>query len=213
MARIGVTVEELKGVLDRAGIPIPSFDPKDIATANTEQAITGTLRGEAQARSNPLIENMKKQYMSQINKIAEMDMKLSGVYGDPSSKLFLEHPLQRESLRVGAENVGYNAAKGIMSNIESTQEAFERETEDKIKDTISLYNRILQKSVGTSLGELSELSSIIPGLNLGSLEDILKGSVQQGVRPPIESFDDVKPSIESFDNDELGVDILNQGVA
>ena len=201
MANIGIT--ELKGVLQRAGIPIPTFDPEKLSSIERENAITGQIQRE----QSPIVEKAKKDYMRQIDQIAQMDQRLAGVYNNPASQLYIEHPLQVENIRSGAANIGYGAANALGQRIGRAQESIDQNAQD----IVSFYNSILETKLGTNVDELGELASILPGMDFGSIEDILSQSFnEEDLRPDISSFDDEKPPMSSFDTQDISTDILNQ---
>src|SRR6185436_10841296 len=86
---------------------------------------------------------IKQKHLAALQQIAAMDQKLGGLYGDPSSPLFIKNPLKREQLKSGASDVGYRAADTY------NQEAKNRagEIEDETKDAIGLYEDLVREQI------------------------------------------------------------------
>jgi len=98
MPNIGL--DDIRNILEKSGVP---FGDSDIMS-QALPFVRGQIEG-ATPQNTAGSDAMKQQYMQQIDKIASMDQKLSQVYGDPNSKLYLEHPLDRERAKSPALNI------------------------------------------------------------------------------------------------------------
>jgi len=128
-----VSVEELLSTLQKSNLPMDSGLNMQNALPGAEQAIGGTIRG-----SDTIRKDMLGKHMAQLEQVAQMDAKLAGVYGDPSSNLYIENPLAREKVKMGASTTGYNAATAIKSRIKQ----HDTEIESEISDALQLYKQL-----------------------------------------------------------------------
>lgn len=131
MANIGL--QELLRVLEKSGVQSGSSYEMGQQAPFVGGQIRQTVQGEDTQMSG-----LRNNFMAQLAQIAAMDQKLGGVYGDPSSKLFIEHPLQREKARSGARETGYKAAGAIKTK----QKQVESELEQKASQAESLFGKL-----------------------------------------------------------------------
>jgi hypothetical protein len=99
-----------------------------------EQGVTSALTQQA----SPAMAQNKANYMAQLAKIAEMDTKLAGVYGDPTSPLYIERASKRDAAVNMGDATGYKAA-GTQADL---YEAKKTELQDNIKATLAVYDEL-----------------------------------------------------------------------
>lgn len=138
MARSGVSISELTDVLKKSGLPFGDSEMMGQIAPFAKESI----QQEVGSRET-IIPERKKAYLDKIAKIAEMDKRLAGVYGDPSSKLFIENPMDRENALTGAEDVGFKELVGIERKIEERKQT----VDDIVDEALGLYKSLttLQK--------------------------------------------------------------------
>ncbi len=138
-----LSLKEITDVLEKSGA---SFGDSSTMAANSMgvgEGVRNTVYGQGQ----PILDNAKKNYLAQLGKIAEMDTKLAGVYGDPTSPLYIERATQRDSATHMADAPNYNAA-ATHADVYKTKK---QELEGSIKETMQVYDELtrLQKSQET----------------------------------------------------------------
>jgi hypothetical protein len=194
----GITLEDLQATMQKAGIPMNtmSAEPTYKKQSQFMTASRGQIPG---AFGMPNADKYKQDYMGKIAKIAEMDQKLAGVYGDPNSKLFIEHAGQRENAVYGARPVmeaqtqepinAYNAeldqrdqkieaAKSFYDQLIEAQQAAEKQKEDAIGGNLaSEIDRLLGNDTSKT-----DLSSFIEDDNTFDLNNYIEDDASANLR-------------------------------
>jgi len=217
MAKVNVSVSELRDVLQKAGLPFGNKEEMQEALPFAPEMIEPTVRGQYQ----PAFTQLRGKYQQGLKQIADLDAKLAGIYGNPTSPYYIERPTSRESLIGRAQGLGYKGLESIgekMGGLESEIESKTSQAESYYRSLISQAEKKASKA-GTSLSEMSSLQDIFPGMDFGEFNDpiqIFKLFAPQETqeRPPIESFEEPegKPPIRSFDTLGRGIDILRQPI-
>jgi len=132
-----VSIDELTKVLEKSGLPSGNGASMTQALTGARDPIAKTVYG-----ADSKLPAYQTNYKSQLSQIASMDQKLQGVYADPSSPLFIEHPLKREGFYAGAENRGYGAA-GTFQNMAKSQQS---ELDNEINDALSVYGEFAKQT-------------------------------------------------------------------
>lgn len=131
-----VSINELLDVLKKSGVTFNSGADMKAAAPFARDQISQTVQGQ-----DTQLPALKSNYKAQLDQIAMMDQKLAGVYGDPTSKLFIENPLKREQLMTPAKTTGYRAAGDIATMFKGAS----RDLESKTDDALSLYKKLATK--------------------------------------------------------------------
>lgn len=135
----GITLEDLQSTLQKAGIPLNTMSAEPTYKKHSQlmTASRGQIPG---AFAMPNADKYRQDYMAKIAKIAEMDQKLAGVYGDPNSNLFIEHAGQREGAIYGARPVTEAQTQGP---IDAHNQAL-AEREQKISEAQKYYDALIE---------------------------------------------------------------------
>ena len=132
-----VSIKTLTEVLEKSGLPFDS----GVSMQNT-----APLSRDVIASQVPLPDfggdELRANFRAQLDKVAQMDKKLSSLYGDPSSPLFIENPLARERLKSTPETTGYKVSSNIAQTYKTREAAAEKEQEQIIDEAVSLYNKL-----------------------------------------------------------------------
>lgn len=131
-----LSLQEITDVLNKSGAQGGSAFDMAQNKPTVEQGVRSTVYGQGQ----PILDNAKSNYLAQIHKIAAMDGKLAGVYGDPTSPLYIERASRRDSAVHGGDSANYSAAK-THADIYTSKK---KELEDSIKQTMSVYSELTQ---------------------------------------------------------------------
>lgn len=131
-----VSLKELQAAVQRSGLPMGNAGMMNQALPTARDPISSMVYG-----GDTQLPQYQDARMKQLSMIAEMDKKLAGVYSDPSSQLFIEHPLQREKLLSGAANTGYKAAGDLASGYKQRK----AELDAQISETLSLYKQLVNE--------------------------------------------------------------------
>ena len=138
----GISLDDLLNTLNKAGVPMNTLSPT--GQFDTQADKMRAARGQvASGVQRPDVEKYKKEYMNKINKIAEMDTKLAGVYGDPNSKLFIEHAGQRD-------NAIYGARPAMEAQTEEPINAYNREIDqynNKVTEAEAFYDDLIAQQI------------------------------------------------------------------
>jgi|GEM_PF-4946817 hypothetical protein len=163
----GISLEDLMGTMQKAGIPINTLLAEPTYKKHSERMMAS--RGQIpSAFAMPNADKYRQDYIGKIAKIAEMDQKLAGVYGDPNSKLFIEHAGQRENAIYGARPVMEAQVQGP---IDAYNQAL-AEREQKISEAEKYYDALIEAQ---QVGEKQKVG-LATSANLSSEIDRLLGN-------------------------------------
>jgi hypothetical protein len=130
--RRNISVEELKAALEKSGLPFgSSFDMKQ-AKLGARDAISSQV-GDFGAGEK------RKGLMAQLDQIAQMDKRLSGVYSDPTSNLYIENAAAREGAIYGRRGTD-------MAQVNDTNQSINdslQQRDETINQTESLYDDLI----------------------------------------------------------------------
>lgn len=113
-----LSLQEITDVLAKSGAKGGSAFDLGQNRPTVEQGVTNTLT----AGAKPILDQNRANYMAQIDKIAQMDQKLAGVYGDPTSPLYIERASKRDTAANMGEATGYKAAGTIKDSYEAKKQ-------------------------------------------------------------------------------------------
>jgi len=133
MARISSSLPELQKILEGSGLPFGNSEAMRNSQLFASQGIESAAR-----QQDTKIPQAVQAYKANLDKIAQMDQKLSGLYGDPTSNLFIEHAGQRESALIGPENVGFQEG----NRLQNVRKQAESDLEVKINDALTFYDQL-----------------------------------------------------------------------
>lgn len=120
--------------------------------------------------ADPAIERKRQEYMAKIDQIASMDKKLAGVYGDPSSQLYIENPMARESAIQGARPVTQGVAQTALQDVRGAEKAGVEEVQNVLtllqqgQQEKARLEKEAKKTVPLAFGEVN-LESLLDELN------------------------------------------------
>lgn len=134
------SIDELLGVLQKSGLPFGSGEEMKKASPFAKYPVQEQVFSQ-----DHQIEGIKKGYMDKLAKVAQMDQKLAGVYSNPNSNMFIENPIAREKLRIGAENVGYKEAGDIIQRVPERT----KELNDQADQALDVYKELVKEQVAT----------------------------------------------------------------
>lgn len=153
--RTNVSVEELLGVLKKSGLPIGGF-PLDQTAMHQQEQIGNALRGSVSPVDQKPIEDAKNNYLKNLKRIAQADQKLNVAYSDPNSKLYIEHPLEREQTLASSSNIGYKEQGRLGGEVQNRQQEVAGQEQDQermitqsINDAVELFGQLNKKVKGT----------------------------------------------------------------
>jgi len=129
-----LSIKEIMDTLQKSGATGGSAYDMGQNRMGVEQGVTNNLT----AGANPAMAQTKANYLAQLGKIAEMDGKLAGVYGDPTSPMYIERASQRDSATHMADSPNYKAA-GTQADL---YEQKKTELQDSIKSTLAVYDEL-----------------------------------------------------------------------
>lgn len=139
-----IGINELMDAIKRSGLPFgDALKMRNLPDAALQEGLGGAIRG-----SNPItsqVPQLRTQYHQQLSKISEMDQKLASVYGDPSSKLYIEHAGARQRAMNPASDLGYKAAGDIQQQAVKEQRNVnqqENQQEQDINDAVKNYKQL-----------------------------------------------------------------------
>lgn len=133
-----ISLKELQDVIQKSGLPLGSGADMSSIAPFARSNISDTVYGQ-----DTQLAGIKSKHQSALSQIAAMDQKLGGLYGDPSSPLYIKNPLKRETLKTGAANTGYRAAAGIVTEAKSRTQELESQTDEALR----LYKDLAQEQV------------------------------------------------------------------
>lgn len=136
MPTSNLSLDEIRAVLDKSGVGGGTSFNMSQNKLGAGSAIRNTIYGQSQ----PILDNNRKAYTDQLDKIAAMDAKLASVYGDPTSPLYILNASKRQSAISGASKVGYSAATDTAKMYQDKKQ----QLEDSIKQTMSVYDELTQ---------------------------------------------------------------------
>lgn len=132
---MAVALSDLMGVLQRSGAKFGDSSAMTAMLPNLKDAIS------SQVPANQALAQKKQQYRQQLDRIAQMDQKLSGAYSKPESNLYIENPMSRERLLSGASNVGYKALSDVGSEVKQASSDIDKQT----NEALSLYKELARE--------------------------------------------------------------------
>jgi hypothetical protein len=132
--RGNLSIQEVMDTLQKSGATGGSAFDMGQNRMGVEQGVTNTLTQQA----NPAIAKNKANYLAQIGKIAEMDQKLAGVYGDPTSPLYIERASKRDQAANMGEATNYSAANTQVDLYNQKKKTLE----DSISQVLSVYDEL-----------------------------------------------------------------------
>lgn len=173
---MAVAISELMKAIQKSGLPLADPIKMRQALPGAEQAIGG------QMQSNPQLDQLKANFRAQLDRVAQMDQRLAGVYGDPSSKLYIENPMKRQALQSGAASTGFQAVNMAKSQAKGQ----EKEIESNIKDAVSLYKDLIAEEKAQAKGKKTAGNKTKGGK--AKIND-LKDEIRNGVGDSIYIYD------------------------
>lgn len=132
------SVQDMQRVLEKAQAPNGNASAMQQFLPQLQSAVTGAVG----TQESPAVAQGKAKYMDQIHQIAAMDQKLAGVYGNPSSPLYIEKGSTRQNLISGAANTGYRAAGNIKSTVQKQRASDLKDTNAKIAQVVDYYKKL-----------------------------------------------------------------------
>lgn len=186
----GISLDDLLNTMNKAGVPMNTLSPT--GQFDTQADKMRAARGQvASGVQRPDVEKYKKEYMNKINKIAEMDTKLAGAYGDPNSKLFIEHAGQRENSIYGARPV-------MEAQTELPINAYNQEVDqynNKVKEAEAFYNDLItQQIAGEAEQKKFKGGSLSSGQSL-DFDELVASLAEDGTNEEGANFDDLISSL------------------
>lgn len=125
-----ISLEELQSVLQKSGLPGGSSFEMGQAKLGSRQAIASQIPNRSGGT--------RKRIMDQLAQVAAMDQKLGGVYGDPTSPMFIENPVSRDRASHMAGDTGYKEA----SRLGDQADAEDAQREADISEAESTYSQL-----------------------------------------------------------------------
>lgn len=138
-----LSIQEMMEALQKSGASTGSSYNMGMDRLNVQNNVTNTMTAQA----NPAIEQNKQAYLAQLAKIAEADKQLAGVYGDPTSPLYIERAGSREKIYSGVANQGYKAAQTPLDVVEQKK----KELEANINATLKIYDELTSMQKATEV--------------------------------------------------------------
>lgn len=132
MARI--SINELVDVLGKSGLPLNDAMGMQNAAPFAQDPVRQQVYGQ-----DTQLPGLQNKYRGQLDKIAQLDQQLASTYGDPTSKLYIENPMNRERLKQGASRVSFQG-------LEDTKQQVKQRTSDldkDVNDAVSLYGKLV----------------------------------------------------------------------
>lgn len=129
-----ISISELMGALEKSGLPLGDGTSMQQAAPFGRDAVASQVYG-----ADTQLPQLSQNYRSQLDAIAQMDQKLAGVYGDPSSKLFIEHAGKRENAIFSPRGVANKETNRISTSISNRK----KELDSEVDDALSLYNKLV----------------------------------------------------------------------
>jgi hypothetical protein len=125
-----ISLQELQGVLEKTGLPMGN----SFQMGQSKIGARGAIAQQFPQRSG----GVRNKIMAQLDSIAKMDQKLSGVYGDPTSSLYIENPMARDS----ASNIHRGAMFDDVSRLSDTADELDKQRENDIDEVERTYNEL-----------------------------------------------------------------------
>lgn len=134
MARSNLSLQEIMGVLDKSGAGGGSSFDMGQNQLPAQEAIKSSIYGQNQG----IVDQQKQNYLAQLQKIAQADQKLAGVYGDPTSPMYIEHAGRRAGAIQNITNNEVQAADFQSDQLANTEKSLEQQ----VTETIKAYDEI-----------------------------------------------------------------------
>ena len=196
---IGITLDDLLKTMQKSGIPMNTASAQPVYKTQSDrmEGARGNIPQALQSLS-PSQEKYRQEYMNKINKIAEMDQKLAGVYGDPSSNLYIEHAGARENAIYGARPVTEAVAENVIGQYGQDVNQYNK----KVSEATQYYDDLIkqQKEAEKQLRSSApvQVSNIDTYLQSDNLENDISKYLQDE-RPDINSFiEEGRPDLLNF---------------
>lgn len=161
-----ISLSELKGVIEKSGLQGGDYNNMKQGLSEAKYKIANTVYGQDTQTSS-----LKDEYMSKLAKVAQIDQKLSKLYSDPSSKLYIERASSRDNAKFGAINVEQQGLKDTATQIDNRQ----KELEDIIKEATALY----QDQISEQNLKENEYAKTPSGIQENTQEAIQKEDIQK----------------------------------
>lgn len=165
----GITIDDLLKTMQKAGIPMNTMSAQPVYKDHSDRMTAS--RGQiasAVAGTPPNQDAYRQQYMQKIAKIAEMDQKLAGVYGNQDSNLYIEHAGQRENAIYGARPGMEGSADTVINKYNQDVQAFNQAEQEKLQLAQDAYDELIaqqkeaEKQKGAGSGQLrSEIDRLL----------------------------------------------------
>lgn len=140
----GITIDDLLKTMQKAGMPMNTMSAQPVYKDHSDRmtASRGQIAG-AVAGTPPNQDAYRQQYMQKIAKIAEMDQKLAGVYGNQDSNLYIEHAGQRENAIMGARPGMEGSADTVINKYNQDVQAFNQAEQEKLQLAQDAYDELI----------------------------------------------------------------------
>lgn len=132
MAHIGLS--DIESALRNSGLPLGSADEMRNAAPAAGSVLEGSIPGSG-------VPDMG--YKAKLDQIAAMDQKLSKLYSDPTSSMYIENPMNREQLVSGASSQGYREAGDIAQQRQQAAREEEQKRNDLIAESEQYYKALV----------------------------------------------------------------------
>lgn len=131
MARSNIGIDELQKMLEKSGLPMGDSFAMRQGQVGAQQALQGT--GGDHGAGGAM-----QSYKAKLAQIAQMDQKLAGVYGDPTSPLYIEHAGARDNAASSARGTGMSE----LSSIEQRRQAALSQHDADESEAVQLYGQL-----------------------------------------------------------------------
>ena len=131
MARSNIGIDELQKMLEKSGLPMGDSFVMRQGQVGAQQALQGT--GGDHGAGGAM-----QSYKAKLAQIAQMDQKLAGVYGDPTSPLYIEHAGARDNAASSARGTGMSE----LSSIEQRRQAALSQQDADESEAVQLYGQL-----------------------------------------------------------------------
>lgn len=128
-----ISLDELNNVLQKSGLPFGNALAMEQATPFAQQPIQQQVYSQ-----DTKLPQIQASYKSKLDAIAKMDQQLAGVYGDPSSSLYIEHAGQREKAIAGPSRQGYSQ----LEDIGQAETSRRKELDQQADEALNFYKKL-----------------------------------------------------------------------
>lgn len=127
------SVQELNDVLSKSNLPFG-----DSAQMQQAQPFARQQLGQQVMGQDTQLPQISQDYKTKLDAIAQMDKKLSGVYGDPTSQLYIENPMAREQAIYAPRSTGQRE----LSRIDSMFQGRQKELDQTVNEAFNVYKQL-----------------------------------------------------------------------